>query len=81
MAEPIGAERYYVEQFYIGSFEVMDSENEEPVAVCPYYFDQDGNDKEIEMDARRRANAIAAALNLAQFSWQPPKQFDPFDLS
>ena len=71
MSEKSAADRYHVVQFYIGTFEIMDRQNEEYLASCPYHFDLDGSDKEIETDARNRAEAIAAALNAVRFNWRP----------
>lgn len=75
-------QRYRVDQLYIGNFLVVDSKNEnEVVAICPYLFDMEGTDKEIECDAGTRADAIAAALNLSGFDWKPLPIYDPYSAS
>ena len=64
--------RYYVDQLYLGCFEVMDSEGGLVVAQCPYYFDAFATDKQMTDESRIRAEAIAHGLNLIQFDWQQP---------
>jgi hypothetical protein len=68
--------RYFVDQFYLGSFEVMDSDSGLMVAQCSYFFDAVATDKEIAEDARLRAEAIAGALNLIEFNWKAPLLFE-----
>jgi uncharacterized CHY-type Zn-finger protein len=64
--------RYYVDQLYLGNFEVMDSDSGLAVARCSYYFDLFDCHQEAESDALLRAEAIAQALNLIDFDWKPP---------
>ncbi len=68
--------RYFVDQFYLGSFEVMDSDSGLVVAQCSYFFDAVASDREITEDARLRAEAIAGALNLIAFNWKAPLFFE-----
>ena len=63
---------YFVDQLYLGCFEVMDSESGLVVAQCPYYFDAIATDKQMTDESRNRAEAIANGLNLIQFDWQQP---------
>lgn len=68
--------RYFVDQFYLGSFEVMDSDSGLMVAQCSYFFDAVASDKEITEDARLRAEAIAGAFNLIELNWKAPVLYE-----
>jgi hypothetical protein len=64
--------RFYVDQLYLGQFEVMDATNGLAVAICPYLFDSNGCQNEVTNEARARAEAIVIGLNETGFDWQPP---------
>ena len=64
--------RYFAYQFYIGCFEVMDTESSLFVVQCRCHFDAFSNIKEAVDDARIRAETIAHALNLIEFDWKAP---------
>ena len=68
----VNAGRYYVDQLYLGCFEVMDSESGLVVAQCSYYFYAVATDKQMTDESRNRAEALANGLNLTQFDWQQP---------
>ena len=69
-------DRYFVDQFYLGCFEVMDSDSGVVVAQCSYFFDAVASDKAIVEEARLRADAIAGALNLVEFNWKAPVLYE-----
>lgn len=66
-------QRYYVTQFYIGCFTVMDSVNNMAISTCNYYFGAQANSKSIASDAYIRACAIAYSLNTTKFDWSAPQ--------
>lgn len=68
--------RYFVDQLYVGCFEVRDCDSGLVVARCPYYMDAIANDKEITDEARDRAEGIANALNLMAFNWRTPVLYE-----
>ena len=72
----VNAGRYYVDQFYLGCFEVMDSESGLVVAQSPYYFDAVATDKRMTDESRNRAEVIANALNLVEFNWKAPALYE-----
>lgn len=72
----VNAGRYYVDQLYLGCFEVMDSESGLVVAQCPYYFDAIATDRQMTDESRNRAEVIATALNLVEFNWKAPVLYE-----
>ena len=72
----VNAGRYYVDQLYLGCFEVMDSESGLVVAQCPYFFDAIASDRQMTDESRNRAEVIATALNLVEFNWKAPVLYE-----
>ena len=72
----MNAGRYYVDQLYLGCFEVMDSESGLVVAQCPYFFDAIATDGQMTDESRNRAEVIATALNLVEFNWRAPVHYE-----
>lgn len=68
--------RYFVDQLYLGCFEVMDSESGLVVAQCPHFFDAVATDKQMTDESRNRAEVIANALNLVEFNWKAPVLYE-----